>query len=176
MDQNNEINQVYGSPYCLQTPEQQQQSSDLMQIQQQMFYQDTSGFNPAAAAGSVPPVNMLSFQPDPDVMAFQGQPLPSQLSALSNNPMPLQIPTPGTATPTKKKTPTKSRKKADPGGQVPFKKIPDYVQKLLLKRQDAFMDKEFAERALLNLARKLASQAVVMDEWVTFFWLERRDG
>ena len=116
------------------------------------------------------PVNFTTFTPDPNVMAFQGQPYPPQLTMLSQNPMPLlpTEPIPQTSLKgEKKKTPTKAKKKEQsPSGQVPFKKIPEYVQKLLQKRHPGFQDKEFAERALSNLARKLASQAAVLDEWV----------
>ena len=68
----------------------------------------------------------------------------------------------------KKKTPTKQKRKsaeASPSGQMPFKKIPEYVNRLLEKKHSAFTDKDFAERALSNLARKLASQVSVLEEW-----------
>ena len=68
----------------------------------------------------------------------------------------------------KKKTPTKQKRKSSeisPSGQVPFKKIPEYVNKLLEKKHNGFSDRDFAERALSNLARKVASQVSVLDEW-----------
>jgi hypothetical protein len=48
---------------------------------------------------------------------------------------------------------------------VPFKKIPEYVNKLLEMKHSGFADRDFAERALSNLARKLANQASVLDVW-----------
>ena len=68
----------------------------------------------------------------------------------------------------KKKTPTKQKRKSaetSPSGQMPFKKIPEYVHKILEKKHFGFTDKEFAERALSNLVRKLASQVSVLEEW-----------
>ena len=150
---------------------QQQQHPQMQQYyhqpQQQSMLQQQQPANPL-------PVNFTTFTPDPNVMAFQGQPYPPQLTMLSQNPMPLlpTEPIPQTSLKAeKKKTPTKAGKKKEsssPGapGQVPFKKIPEYVQKLMQKRHPGFQDREFAERALSNLARKLASQAAVLDEWV----------
>ena len=75
-------------------------------------------------------------------------------------------PIPQTSLKTEKKKSSKKKDPSVPSGQVPFKKIPEYVQKLLESRHLGFLDKEFAERALSNLVRKLASQALVLDEWV----------
>ena len=107
---------------------------------------------------------------------FKGQPYPTQLNVLAQNPMPLlpteplpPVDTQLSISSEKKKTPTKQKRKSSEPistGQVPFKKIPDYVNRLLEKKHCNFADREFAERALLNLARKLASQASVLDEWI----------
>ena len=124
-------------------------------------------------------VNFSSFQPDPNVLAFQGQPYPTQLNVLAQNPMPLlpteplppddaQLSVPNVVLSEKKKTPTKHKRKSSElssTGQVPFKKIPEYVNKLLEMKHSGFADRDFAERALSNLARKLANQASVLDEW-----------
>ena len=132
------------------------------------YYQQQSE---PASVSSNPPVNFSAFTPDPNVSMYQGHPYPPQLSVLTQNPMPLLPTEPipqaqANLKGEKKKTPTKKQKKEVPIGQVPFKKIPEYVQKLLEKRHPAFQDKDFAERALSNLARKLANQASVLDEWL----------
>ena len=137
------------------------------------FQQDQQAFVPMETSA---PVNFATFQPDPNVAAFQGQPYPPQLNILSQNPMPL-LPTEPLpinpqllATSEKKKTATKQTKRkssesATSPGSFPFKKIPEYVHHLLEQKNEAFTDVEFAERALSNLARKLASQTLVMEEW-----------
>ena len=123
-----------------------------------------------ASVSSNPPVNFSAFTPDPNVSMYQGHPYPPQLSVLTQNPMPLlptePIPQTNLKGEKKKTSPTKKPKKEVPIGQVPFKKIPEYVHKLLEKRHPDFHDKDFAERALSNLARKLASQALILDEWL----------
>lgn len=45
-------------------------------------------------------------------------------------------------------------------------KIKNYVLQLLESRKDGFPDRDFAERALSNLARKLSSQPLMMAEWL----------
>ena len=102
---------------------------------------------PEAALSSNPPVNFSAFTPDPNVSMYQGHPYPPQLSVLTQNPMPLLPTEPipqaqANLKGEKKKTPTKKQKKEVPIGQVPFKKIPEYVQKLLEKRHSAFQDKD----------------------------------
>ena len=42
-----------------------------------------------------------------------------------------------------------------------FKKIPPFVHQLLEKKHENYSDGEFAERALSNLARKLANYVVI---------------
>ena len=49
---------------------------------------------------------------------------------------------------------------------IPFKKVPEYVQRMLHFKHDEFNDVDFAERALLCLARKISNQAPVVEEWV----------
>ena len=130
------------------------------------YYQQQS----EPSVSSNPPVNFSAFTPDPNVSMYQGHPYPPQLSVLTQNPMPLlptePIPQTNLKGEKKKTSPTKKPKKEVPIGQVPFKKIPEYVHKLLEKRHPDFHDKDFAERALSNLARKLASQASILDEWL----------
>ena len=157
----------------------------MMANQQQhastVYYQNDQSY----MQNQVPPVphqvDFSSLQPDPSVMQFSGgsfnppsmNPIPIPL--LPTEPLPNMNPKSSSAMPpaakseSKKRTPTKSKRnppnQGSPG-QVPHKMIPEYVHKLLEKRKEAFTDKEFAERALSNLARKLASQANVLDEWL----------
>ena len=167
MDQQNNSTYVgVGPPFSI--PE------GIMQNQQhqQLYFQNDPGFltssNPAPT--SVPPVDFSTLQPDPSVMQYSGA---NFNPAMNTIPMPLlpTEPLPNlNPNPTKspKKTPTKSKRKSDQGspGQVPHKMIPEYVARLLEKRKDAFTDKEFADRALSNLVRKLASQAHIIEEWI----------
>ena len=126
---------------------------------------DGSYYQQPEAGPSNPPVNFSAFTPDPNVSMYQGHPYPPQLSALTQNPMPLLPTEPLPIQSTKKTTPTKKAKKEVISPKLPFKKIPEYVHRLLEYRHPGFQDKDFAERALSNLARKLASQASVLDEW-----------
>ena len=154
-----------------------------------MFFQNegnlmTSPNNPPIPSHTnVPRVDFSTLQPDPSVMQFSGSstnfnPLnPIPMPLLPTEPLPNLNPNPvlkQNHPVEKKKTPTKSKnRKSDPGfasnipsDQVPHKMIPEYVNRLLERKKDNFNDKEFAERALSNLARKLASQASVMNEWI----------
>ena len=137
---------------------------------------------PIPSPHNVPRVDFSTLQPDPSVMQFSGSntnfnhPLnPIPMPLLPTEPLPNLNPNPVTTkqTESKKKTPTKSKnRKSDPGfasntsDQVPHKMIPEYVNRLLERKKENFNDKEFAERALSNLARKLASQGSVMNEWI----------
>ena len=136
--------------------------------------------HPPIPSHNVPSVDFLTLQPDPSVMQFSGSsanfnPLnPIPIPLLPTEPLPNLNPNPVLKQPEKKKTPTKSKnRRSDPGSasntssdQVPHKMIPEYVNRLLERKKESFNDKEFAERALSNLARKLASQGSVMNEWI----------
>ena len=61
--------------------------NNLMQ-QQQIYYPQNQGYSAPPVQPSAS-VNFSSFQPDPNVLAYQGQPYPPQLNVLSQNPMPL---------------------------------------------------------------------------------------
>ena len=50
-----------------------------------------------------------------------------------------------------------------PGGS--FKDIREFVLRLMEKQTENFADRDFAERALLNLSRKIASRPNVLAEW-----------
>ena len=155
-------------------------AQDMMPNQQHanMYYQNDPGYMPNQAPpvqqNPVPhQVDFSSLQPDPSVMQFSGGSFNPSMNSipmplLPTEPLPNMNPKPSPKSESKKKTPTKSKRNSNQGspGQVPHKMIPEYVHKLLEKRKEAFTDKEFAERALSNLARKLASQANVLDEWL----------
>ncbi len=161
---------------------------------QQMYYQqpDQGYSHPMPEPSSV---NFASFQPDPNVLTYPGQPHqqqpyippsgPPQMNMLQHPPpMPL-LPTeplpelnpnlqisPSKSQPQsteKSKTPKGKRKSCDnspaAAKNIPAKKIPEFVKSLLVKHHEGYSDVDFAERALSNLARKIANQGPVIHEW-----------
>lgn len=109
-------------------------------------------------------VDFSNFQPDPNVLNYQQNYPAPPLNvlppiSLPTEPLPQMNLQPQQPQNEKKKTPTKSKRKSNESAV----KIPEYVKSLLEKRHEGFNDPDFAERALSNLARKIASQTAVMD-------------
>lgn len=104
--------------------------------------------------------DFTSYQPDPNALAYGNS---GQFASL---PMPL-LPTEPLPQACQNEQPKKAQQqsKSKRSPVTPSKKIPEYVRELLERKNDGFLDVDFAERALSNLARKIAGQTSVMDEW-----------
>lgn len=102
-----------------------------------------------------------SYQPDPNALAYgnSGQFASLPLPLLPTEPLPQTCQSEPAA-----KHQQQGKNKRSPAG-TPSKKIPEYVRELLERKHPGFLDVDFAERALSNLARKIAGQTSVMDEW-----------
>ena len=112
-------------------------------------------------------VNMLAFTPVPPNPEVDGHytqtppPITDSIEAvLSPPPQPvIQVPPPLHLQ--QKKVPNSAPRKRRSGGesaaQIKENHLKEYVRRLLDQQQESFADAEFAEKALLNLARKVAA-------------------
>ena len=148
--------------------------------QQQMFtgYQNPMGFPMQANQSTLPvPTQSMDVQPTqlpqqqlspPQVQHPQISPQQPPIQEESGTSLPVEKPAePEFKTPKKGRGRTPKKKSELPATPEPtVPKVKEYVSILMDHKLESFQDKEFAEKILTNLTKKISSKPDVVNDWI----------